>query len=476
MKVLFVTSECSPFAASGGLGDVSGALPKALVKNNIDCRVVMPLYSEIKPEYRAKMEFLCDFTVSVAWRDQYCGLFKLCADGVTYYFIDNEYYFKRSGLYGYYDDAERFAFFSRAALELLRHTDDNFQPDVIHTNDWQTALVNVYINEFYRQDSRYYGIKTLFTIHNIQYQGKYGMETLSDVVGIDASHSSVLEFGGCINFMKGAIESSDKVNTVSPSYAKEILDPWFAHGLDGLLRDKQYKLCGILNGIDTDVYNPATDPYIAANYSLRSPAKKALCKKELLEKFSLDDNGSPVIAIVSRLVAHKGIDLVKHVLEYMLLGGMQVVVLGSGDYMYENCFSDFAKRYPNSCGVKIGFIPELARKIYAGADMFLMPSKSEPCGLSQMIALRYGTVPIVRMTGGLSDSISDSGDGVGNGFTFCSYNAHDMLDACLRAKAVYENKTDWAVLVKRALKCNFGWDRAATSYIGLYNEMVTLWG
>ena len=473
MKILFVTSECVPFAASGGLGDVSGALPKALMRLEADCRVVMPLYSEIKAEYRAAMEYICDFSVPVAWREQYCGLLSLEREGVTYYFIDNEYYFKRSGLYGYYDDAERYAFFSRAALEMLRHID--FAPEIIHANDWQTALTNVYINEFYRDDPKYYGIKTLFTIHNIQYQGKYGLETLDDVVGIDKKDASVLEFGGCINFMKGAIECSDKVNTVSPTYAGEILDPWFAHGLDGILREKQYKLCGILNGIDTEVYNPSTDPYIAANYSSRGIAKKKLCKQELLEKFSLEDNGQPLVAIISRLVAHKGIDLVKHVLEYIILSGMQVVVLGSGEYMYESCFQDFAKRYPESCGVKIGFIPELARKIYAGADMFLMPSKTEPCGLSQMIALRYGTIPIVRVTGGLADTITDSGDGKGNGFTFRSYNAHDMLDATLRAKAVYENPDDWAVLVKRALRCNFSWDRSAQSYLGLYEEMLTLW-
>ncbi len=473
MQVLFVTSECVPFAASGGLGDVSGALPKALGAAGVDCRVVMPLYGDVKPEHRARMTFVCDFNVPVAWRSQYCGLYELVDSGVTYYFLDNEYYFKRSGLYGYYDDAERYVFFSRAALEMLRHCD--FAPDVIQANDWQSALVPVYLNKFYRDEEKFAAIKTLFTIHNIQYQGKYGVELLGDVVGIAPAEAAVLEYGGCVNFMKGAIESADKVNTVSPTYATEILDPWFAHGLDPLLREKQYKLCGILNGIDTEVYDPHTDPYIAAQFSARYPQKKTQCKKELIEKFSLEDNGAPIIAIVSRLVAHKGIDLVKHVLEYILLGGMQVVVLGSGEYMYENCFNDFARRYPGQCGVKIGFIPELAHKIYAGADMFLMPSKSEPCGLSQMIALRYGTVPIVRVTGGLADSISDSGDGEGNGFTFRSYNAHDMLDACLRAKAVYENKDDWSALVKRALKCDFSWERSAQSYIGLYEEMVTLW-
>ena len=453
MNVLFATSECYPFASSGGLGDVSSALPKSLNQNGVDCRVVMPLYGDIKQEYRSKMKYVTNFKVPLAWREQYCGLFTYCREGVEYYFLDNEQYFKRNGLYGYYDDGERFAFLSRAILEMIKYID--FEPEIIHTNDWQTALVDVYINKFYRDIPKFYGIK--------------------DVVGIDEGDAAVLEYGGCINFLKGAIESADKVNTVSPTYATEILDPWFAHGLDDILRAKQFKLCGILNGIDVDAYNPETDPYIAANYSVDAPENKAACKKALLEAFNLEPNDQPIIGIVSRLVAHKGIDLVKHVLEYILLAGIKVVVLGSGEYMYENCFLDFEARFPKMCGVKIGFIPELARKIYAGADMFLMPSKSEPCGLSQMIALRYGTLPIVRVTGGLKDSVTDSGDGEGNGFTFKSYNAHDMLDACLRARAVYEHPDDWNVLIKRALACDFSWSEAAKSYIGLYTEMIGLW-
>ena len=473
MKILYAASECVPFATSGGLAEVAGSLPKALVDKGVDCRVVLPLYGDIKDEYRKAMKFIGCFSVPVAWREQYCGVLSIEREGVTYYFIDNEYYFKRSGLYGYYDDAERFAYFSRAVLEMIRHIE--WQPDILHTNDWQTALTGVYLNKFYREDPLYAKIKTLFTIHNIQYQGKYGMEILEDVVGIKREEASILELDNCVNFMKGAIESCDKINTVSPTYAREILDPWFAHGLDGLLRERQYKLCGILNGINTELYNPATDPYIAGNYSTRGFANKKVCKKELLEKFSLEDNGAPVVAIISRLVAHKGIDLVKHVLEYMLLQGFEVVILGSGEYMYETCFNDFARRFPGKCGVKIGFIPELSHIIYAGADMFLMPSRSEPCGLSQLIALRYGTIPIVRVTGGLADTITDSGDGVGNGFTFQSYNAHDMLDACLRAKAVYEKPVEWRTLVRRALKCDFGWSISAKSYMGLYDEMLTLW-
>jgi glycogen/starch synthases, ADP-glucose type len=479
MNILFATSECAPFAASGGLGDVSGSLPKALNKAaGVDCRVVMPLYSDIAPEYRKKMTQLAEFEVPVAWRSQYCGIWSAVFHGVTYYFVDNEYYFKRGALYGFFDDAERFAYFSRAVLEMLNHID--FGPDIIHANDWQTALVSVFINMFgYREDPRYYGIKTLFTIHNIQYQGKYGLELLEDVLGVAPHGSAVVEYGGCVNFIKGAIESADKINTVSPSYAQEILDPWFSHGLDQILHEREHKLSGILNGIDNEVYNPETDASIAANYSAQDFAPKAECKKSLLGHFGLETEGDsanePIIGIVSRLVAHKGFDLVKHVLEYIILNGMKVIVLGSGEYMYENCFRDFAERYPQSCAAHIGFDPKLARMIYAGSDMFLMPSKSEPCGLSQMIALRYGTLPIVRLTGGLKDSISDSGDGKGNGFTFRSYNAHDMLDACLRAKAVYDKPEEWQALVKRALESDYSWSRAADNYLNLYKDMLSLW-
>ncbi len=473
MKVLLAASECVPFISSGGLGDVAGSLPKALKGVGIDCRVVLPLYSDIAQEYRAKMKQVATFEVPVAWRTQYCGLFSLRKGTITYYFIDNEYYFRRQGIYGFFDDAERFAFFSRAVLEMINYID--WVPDIIHSNDWQTALINPFINCFYRHDLRFYGIKTLFTIHNIQYQGKYGLDIAADVLGIPPADISLFEYGGCINFMKAAIESADKISTVSPSYALEILDPWFSHGLDGILRERQYKLCGILNGIDTDVYNPEKDPYIAKHFSADNPAGKADCKKVLIQRFQLADDDAPIVGMVTRLVAHKGIDLVKHVLEYMLLEGIKVVVLGSGEYMYENCFRDFNRRFPDRCGVQLGFVPELARIIYAGSDLYLMPSKSEPCGLAQMIALRYGTVPIVRLTGGLKDSIIDYGDENGNGFTFRSYNAHDMLHACYRAKSVYEDKAEWPKLVERAMRCDFSWNQAAMSYLGLFDEMMNLW-
>ena len=451
MNVLFCASESNPFAASGGLGDVAGSLPKALVKNGVDCRVVMPLYGDLK--FRDKLTYVTNFSVPVGWRSQYCGLFTCQWDGVTFYFLDNEYYFRRSGLYGFYDDGERFAFFSRAILEMLFYTD--FVPDVINANDWQTALVPVFLNLYYR---------------------KYGLDILEDTCGIGRRDAHIVEYDGCANFMKGAIETSDKVSTVSPTYAGEILDPWFSHGLDGLLRQKQYKLCGILNGIDVDSYNPETDPNIAAHYNADTFHEgKAACKKALQEEFNLDQDGSPVMAMVTRLVGHKGVDLVRSVAEGLLEQGIQLVILGNGEHAYEAFFSDLAARHPGRVGVYIGFVPPLARRIYAGADMFLMPSKSEPCGLAQMVACRYGTIPIVRETGGLRDSIHDSGDGYGNGFTFSQYNAHDLYEACWRAKEGYWQKEGWPVLVRRAMCCDFSWNVSAQSYIDMYNQVTTLW-
>lgn len=474
MNVLFCTSEALPFAMSGGLGDVAGSLPKAIRNHRVACRVVMPLYGEIKQEYREKMTFIASCYVPVGWRSQYCGIFELNYNGVIYYFLDNEYYFKRPGLYGYYDDGERYAFFSRAVLEALNYID--FDPDVIHTNDWQTALVNLYLNLYYRHIPKFYSIKTLFTIHNIQYQGKYGLEMLEDTLSIDKRDAHIIEYQGCVNFMKAAIECADKVNTVSPTYAREILDPWFSHGLDSLLAQRTYKLSGIVNGIDTVLYDPEKDPDLAQNYTVQTVKEgKAACKQALRKDFALEENDQPLIGMVTRLVAHKGLDLVRHVAEYILQSGMQLVLLGNGDYEYEAFFSELASRYPGRFGLKLGFIPAMAHKIYAGADMFLMPSKAEPCGLAQMVALRYGTIPIVRETGGLKDTVQDSGDGHGNGFTFKSYNAHDMLDACLRAKKGYEYPEGWLTLVKRAMECDHSWSASAKEYIRLYEEMKQLW-
>ena len=474
MKVLFCASEALPFSATGGLADVAGSLPQALRARLIGCRVVVPLYDGISQELRDQMHFVTSISVPVAWRRQYCGIFEAKVGNVIYYLIDNQYYFKRSGIYGHFDDAERFAFFSRAILEMLPYID--FKPDVIHANDWQTALVPVYYRLFYANNEWYSGIKTLFTIHNIQYQGKYGMDIMEDTLGIGRADAHLLEYDGCVNFMKGAIECADKVTTVSPSYATEILDPWYSHGLDDLLRQKQYKLCGILNGIDTKSYNPATDPNLAENYTAANfKTHKLACKKDLQSIFGLHDWPVPVLAMVTRLVGHKGVDLVRHVAQEVVNNGIQLVVLGSGESEYESFFSELAARNPGAVGVRIGFVPSLARKVYAGADMFLMPSKSEPCGLSQMVALRYGAIPIVRETGGLRDSIHDSGDGKGNGFTFRNYNAHEMLGTILRAKEGFENQSGWHVLVKRAMECDCSWGASAKQYVDMYEQVCQLW-
>lgn len=472
MKVLYVASEALPFAASGGLGDVAGSLPQALRRRMVGCRVVMPLYGTIPQNLRDTMQFLTSFTVPVAWRRQYCGVFEAKYGGVTYYLLDNEYYFKRNNLYGDYDDAERFAFFSRAVLEMIQQI--GFKPDIIHCNDWQSALTAVYYSLFYANAPGYENIKTVFTIHNIQYQGVYGHELLEDVLGIPKVHDKIVNYDGDVNFMKGAIECANRVTTVSPSYANEILDPWYSHGLDTILNQRAWKLSGILNGIDTVNYNPETDGSIFFHYSAEDPVNKAKNKVALQEYMGLEQQeDAPLIGMVTRLVAHKGLDLVKAVIDELLnTSNAQIVLLGSGDWQYENFFSELAQRYPGRVGLRLGFVPDLARKIYAGSDLFLMPSKSEPCGLSQMVALRYGTIPIVRETGGLRDSIRDSGDGEGNGFTFANYNAHEMLHAIRRALEGYANQEGWAILVKRALDCDYSWARSASEYIKLYQGLL----
>ena len=430
MKILYAASEAQPVAASGGLADVAGSLPKALVEEGHEACVVVPLYvNTIKQQWRDQMTYITNFSVPVGWRNQYCGLFTAKINNVTYYFLDNEYYFKRDfGLYGYYDDAERYAFFSRAVLEMLRVID--FKPQIINSNDWQCALIPVYYSIFYRNDEKLWGIKNVFTIHNIQYQGRYGMEILEDVLGIPKHFASLMEYDRDINLMKAAIEVSDKVTTVSPTYAREILDPWFSHGLDRALADK------------------------------------------LLEEVGLPQGDEPVLGMVSRLVEHKGFDLVKCVFDDIINLGYKVVILGSGEAQYEQFFHEMRWKYPDRVAFTCGYIPDLAKKIYAGANMFLMPSKSEPCGLAQMISLRYGTIPIVRKTGGLADSIVDCGDENGTGYTFQSYNAHDMLYAIKRAKDCYWDKTEWNKLVTRAMKADFSWKQSAKLYIGLYKELA----
>ncbi len=471
MKVLYVSSEAYPFAASGGLADVAGSLPAALRKRKVSASVIMPLYGCVTDEMRSTMTFITNISVPVSWRMQYCGLFEAKANGVTYYLIDNEYYFKRDSLYGHFDDGERFAFFSRAVLEVLPYL--AFKPDIIHCNDWQSALIPVYYSVYYATRPGYENIKTVFTIHNIQYQGIYGKEILGDVFGLGEEHASLVEFGDCVNLMKGAIECANKVTTVSNTYAEEILDPWFSHGLHPILQERHYKLSGILNGIDVISYDPETDKNVFENYSAKNPAGKAVNKEKLQEYFNLPVRADvPVMAIISRLVSHKGFDLVKRIM-WELLGStdMQLIVLGSGDWEYENFFWELKNAFPDKVGLKVGFIPALARKIYAGADLFLMPSKSEPCGLSQMVALRYGTIPIVRETGGLKDTITDSGDGVGNGFTFKSYDAYDMLDAIRRSLDAYWNRDYFNTLVERALKCDNSWSKSAKEYIDLYKSI-----
>ncbi|MBO7400532.1 MAG: glycogen synthase GlgA [Clostridia bacterium] len=467
-KILFVASECVPFASSGGLGDVIGSLPAALKKEygeKADIRVMIPLYSQIGETYREKMEFLCHFDVPLAWRRQYCGVLSLVKDGITYYFLDNEYYFKRRSLYGSFDDGERYAFFCRAALESLQRID--FMPDILHAHDWQSALAVVYLKYKYGLVPEYCGIKTVFTIHNIQYQGIYDKAILGDVFDIPNSDEAVLEYDGCINLMKGAIVCADRITTVSPTYAKEILSPQFSHGLHYVLEQNKGKIIGILNGIDTSYYNPASDTELYANYSARSLKGKRADKEELQKLMGLPaDPDIPVLAVISRLVDHKGIDLITLAADDILQKEVQLIVLGTGDSYYEQFFACLAERYPRKAAVRFAFDKALAKKIYAGADIFLMPSRSEPCGLAQMIASRYGTVPLVRETGGLYDSIRDVGcPGGGNGYTFAPYSVWELYQAVGRALEGYSRKESWEVLVKTVMKWDFSWKKSARQYI-----------
>lgn len=471
MKILYLTSEARPFIASGGLADVAGSLPKALCDLGHECRVVLPLYSDVKPEWREKMTFLCNFNVALAWRNQYCGVYTICCNGVTYYLLDNEYYFKRSGLYGYYDDAERFAFFSKAAVELINHID--YIPDVLHANDWETAMASVYLNKFYRHIPLFKGIRTMFTIHNIQYQGQFGMNIAWDVLGIPEYHQNVLEYDGCLNMMKAAIQESNIVTTVSPSYAREIHDPWFSHGLDGALYNKGDRVIGILNGIDVVSYDPSSDKDIYVNYSADSLDKKEDNRKALCAEMGIEyKKDTLLIGMVTRFASHKGLDLVRYIFDTLMQDNVSVVVLGSGEREYEDFFKEFHARYPGRVGLRLGFVPELSRKIYAGADVFLMPSKSEPCGLAQMVAARYGTLPIVRETGGLKDTIHDMGGENGNGFTFQTYNAHDMLGAIQRAEKLYQDKAAWKAAMRSAMSCDFSWGKSAKEYIAAYERIM----
>lgn len=471
-KILFVASEARPFVATGGLADVIGSLPQALSQDaNYDIRVVLPLYSEVKPEYRRKMSFLGNIFVPLGWRNQYCGIFSYTENGVSYYFIDNEYYFKRPGCYGHYDDGERFAFFSRSVLEILPFI--GFYPDVLHCHDWQAAMAAVYLKTLYANNPAYQPIRALFTIHNIEYQGKYSLDILGDLFGLGDEYRGLMEFDGCINLMKAAIECSERFSTVSPTYAKEIQTAQYAHGLQNIICKNASKLTGILNGIDVDSYNPATDKALFANYDAENLQNKSICKAEMQKMLSLPVKDVPVIAMITRLVSHKGVELVKTVAEDILHEDVQFVLLGTGDVAYEEYFKDLAHKYEGKVSANIAFNGDLSRKIYAGADIFLMPSVSEPCGLSQMIASRYATVPLVRETGGLYDSIKPYGNG-GNGFTFASCNPYDMLYVIHEALDTYKNKFAWEVLMKKAATTDFSWLRSAEDYKALYRETLNV--
>lgn len=474
MNVLFVSSEASPFAKSGGLGDVIGALPKELHKKGINAKVVIPLYKEIKDKFLKKLKLVNVITVELSWRNQYCGILKAEYGGVEYYFIDNEYYFYRDGYYGHFDDAERFAFFSKAALDILPHID--FKPDIIHCNDWQSAMSIVYLKTLYRTNLFYRDIKSVFTIHNIEYQGKFNPYIRGDVLGIPDEHESILMYDECINFMKGAIQVCDRLTTVSPSYANELKMPFFACGLQNIIKQNEYKLKGILNGIDTDIFNPARDKYIKYHYSAKHLEGKLKNKSELQKKLDLKvDANIPIISMVVRLVSHKGIDLVKEVFEEILNKDVQVIIQGTGDRAYEEYFRYTAQQQKEKLAFCSYFSAELANQIYAGSDLFLMPSKSEPCGLSQMIAATYGTIPIVRETGGLYDSIEPFNvlTDTGNGITFKTFDAYDMLDAIQRAIEVFHEPKKWRILVRNAMQSDFSWRYRISEYINLYTDILS---
>ena len=476
-KILMVASEADPFIKSGGLGDVIGSLPRAIAGKNYELSVVIPLHEGISDEIREKMTFITNIFVPVAWRSQYCGIFKYEEKGVTWYFIDNEYYFKRGdALYGCYDDAERYAFFSTSALEILPHI--GFSPDIIHCHDWQTALVPIYYKLKYYGCEGYEDIKTVFTIHNIEYQGIFDRQIVENVLGLpfEEFENGFLEYNGAVNLMKAAIICSDKVTTVSGTYAEEIKTPEFAHGLDGILRQEAGKLSGIINGIDQKLYDPAHDNRLFEKFSQEDMSGKAKNKAELQDLVNLPQNADvPVIGMVTRLVSHKGLDLISEVIDELLSDDVELVIVGTGDWKYEQFLKDKQWQYPFKLSVNIAFNAELAQKVYGGSDMFLMPSKSEPCGLAQMIALRYGTIPIVRETGGLRDSIVsyDRDTGKGNGFSFADYNAQDMLRAIREACSLYNDKNEWNKLVQNGMNTDFSWKKSAQKYRKMYDQLLS---
>lgn len=475
LKVLFVASEAAPFAKTGGLGDVIGSLPKELTKQSIDVRVIIPKYGSIPAEYVNQMVPKAAITVPVGWRRQHSGLFELKYQDITWYFVDNEYYFKRDDLYGYYDEAERFAFLCRAVLKILPQL--GFMPDIIHCHDWQTGPLAAMLKQQYLVRNEYSAIKTVFTIHNLMYQGVFPADILGDLLGLPATvfNADGLEFFGQVNYLKAGLAFSDVITTVSKSYASEIQQPYFGENLDGFLTKRQGDIYGIINGIDCDTYNPADDSAIYANYTWRGTTKRLGNKLKLQAELGLPESRTtPLIGIVSRLVDSKGLDLVAHVMGELLARNVQLVVLGTGEARFENLFQEAARRYPDKVSANITFSEKLAHRIYAGSDMFLMPSRFEPCGIGQRIALRYGSIPIVREVGGLKDTITpfNAVTGEGNGFSFVSYNAHEMLNVIEEALALYQDKTQWAKLVRNAMRSDNSWQSSANEYRRLYETLT----
>lgn len=475
MQILFASAECAPFVKTGGLGDVAGSLPAALVRAGAEVIVMVPKYATIKEEYKAQMEHFADFYVSLGWRNEYCGLEKLEHDGVTYMFVDNERYFARDYPYGFFDDGERFAFFSKAITESLQHLPEGFECDILHCNDWQTALAPVFLREFYQGLPLYDRVKTVFSIHNVAFQGQFSDTVMEDILGVAhiPAAATQLRCDACsINYMLGALHYADAITTVSPTYAGEIQTPEFGEGLDGVLRERSYALQGILNGIDVAAFDPATDKRIAANYTVDDRSGKAVCKAKLQEELGLEvRDDRPLMVMVTRLTRQKGMDLVMYALDRILSGGVQVAVLGTGDRDYEDGLRYFQDKYPGTMAARIEFDPALSQRMYAAADMFLMPSKFEPCGLSQIIAMRYGTLPIVRETGGLKDTVQPYNEftGEGTGFSFTNFNGDEMGDAVFRAARLFwDNREAWNQLVTQAMSQDFSWTRSADKYLDLY--------
>ena len=475
MQIVFASAECAPFVKTGGLGDVAGSLPAALVRAGAEVIVMVPKYATIKDEYKSQMEHFSDFYVSLGWRNEYCGLEKLEHDGVTYMFIDNERYFARDYPYGFFDDGERFAFFSKAITESLQHLPAGFECDILHCNDWQTALAPVFLREFYQGLPLYDRVKTVFSIHNVAFQGQFSDTVMEDILGVAhiPAAASQLRCDACsINYMLGALRYADAITTVSPTYANEIQTPEFGEGLDGVLRERSYALQGILNGIDVAGFDPATDKRIAANYTVEDRSGKAVCKAKLQEELGLEvRDDRPLMVMVTRLTRQKGLDLVMYALDRILAGGVQVAVLGTGDRDYEDGLRYFQDKYPGTMAARIEFDPALSQRMYAAADMFLMPSKFEPCGLSQIIAMRYGTLPIVRETGGLKDTVIPYNEftGEGTGFSFSNFNGDEMGDAVFRAARLFwDNREAWDQLVTQAMSQDFSWTRSADKYLDLY--------